>query len=226
VYNYSVQFFFSLSHWCRHFCDFCLILLHTRRALALHPSDATHRLHDRNEYWQFNKDCNIINGNFSTPRTLYETRHVEMSGCTKTEQLFWADASRKQVMSLENVTGDIKSLRFNAQHSSTLSSCENRSHFYVSHCTLHSLSKRVCLRFPYSTRWHRTRRFIALWKLTDSIHVEVFCRTVYHRFSSFLSASLYFIKIGAYLYRPRLCRDVVGWLSRACTVAKRCILGL
>ena len=136
MYNYSVQFFFSLSHWCRHFCDFCLILLHTRRALALHPSDATHRLHDRNEYWQFNKDCNIINGNFSTPRTLYETRHVEMSGCTKTEQLFWADASRKQVMSLENVTGDIKSLRFNAQHSSTLSSCENRSHFYVSHCTV------------------------------------------------------------------------------------------
>ena len=41
----------------------------------------------------------------------------------------------------------------------------------------------------------------------------------------FLSASLYFSKRGAYC--DRLCRDVVGrWLSRACTVAKRCILGL
>jgi len=41
---------------------------------------------------------------------------------------------------------------------------------------------------------------------------------------NFLSASLYFSKRGAYW--DRLCRDVVGWLSRACTVAKRCILGL
>ena len=46
----------------------------------------------------------------------------------------------------------------------------------------------------------------------------------------FLSASLYVSKRGAYW--DRLCRDVVGWLvvgrwlSRACTVAKRCILGL
>jgi len=40
---------------------------------------------------------------------------------------------------------------------------------------------------------------------------------------AFLSASLYFSKRGAYW--DRLCRDVVGWLSRACTVAKRCILG-
>ena len=40
-----------------------------------------------------------------------------------------------------------------------------------------------------------------------------------------LSASLYFSKRGAYW--DRLCRDVVGrWLSRACTVAKWCILGL
>ena len=39
-----------------------------------------------------------------------------------------------------------------------------------------------------------------------------------------LSTSLYFSKRGAYW--DRLCRDVVGWLSRACTVAKRCILGL
>ena len=48
-------------------------------------------------------------------------------------------------------------------------------------------------------------------------------------FSTLLSASLYFSKRGAYW--DRLCRDVVGrwlvgWLSRACTVAKRCILGL
>ena len=39
-----------------------------------------------------------------------------------------------------------------------------------------------------------------------------------------LSASLYVSKRGAYW--DRLCRDVVGWLSRVCTVAKRCILGL
>ena len=42
---------------------------------------------------------------------------------------------------------------------------------------------------------------------------------------AFLSASLYVSKRGAYWNRLRLCRDVVGWLSRACTVAKRCILG-
>ena len=46
--------------------------------------------------------------------------------------------------------------------------------------------------------------------------------------TTFLSASLYFSKRDAYW--DRLCRDVVGrwlvgWLSRACTVAKRCILG-
>jgi len=40
----------------------------------------------------------------------------------------------------------------------------------------------------------------------------------------FLSASLYVSKRGAYW--DRLCHDVVGRLSRACTVAKRCILGL
>ena len=46
-----------------------------------------------------------------------------------------------------------------------------------------------------------------------------------HGYKLFLSASLYFSKRGAYW--DRLCRDVVGrWLSRACTVAKRCILGL
>ena len=47
---------------------------------------------------------------------------------------------------------------------------------------------------------------------------------------TFLSTSLYVSKRGAYW--DRLCRDVVGrwlvgrWLSRACTVSKRCILGL
>ena len=47
--------------------------------------------------------------------------------------------------------------------------------------------------------------------------------------NQFLSASFYVSKRGAYW--DRLCRDIVGrwlvgWLSRACTVAKRCILGL
>ena len=48
--------------------------------------------------------------------------------------------------------------------------------------------------------------------------------TIWISLHQFLSASLYFSKRGAYW--DRLCRDVVGWLSRACTVAKRCILGL
>ena len=47
---------------------------------------------------------------------------------------------------------------------------------------------------------------------------------IYAPHSVLLSASLYVSKRGAYW--DRLCRDVVGWLSRACTVAKRCILGL
>ena len=57
---------------------------------------------------------------------------------------------------------------------------------------------------------------------------EYIVRSVLHM-QQLLSASLYFSKRGA--YSDRLCRDVVGrwslvgWLSRACTVAKRCILG-
>jgi len=60
------------------------------------------------------------------------------------------------------------------------------------------------------------------------------CSCAMHCKVSFLSASLYVSKRGAYW--DRLCRDVVGrwlvgwlvgrWLSHACTVAKRCILGL
>ena len=46
----------------------------------------------------------------------------------------------------------------------------------------------------------------------------------YKQLHIWLSASLYVSKRGAYW--DRMCRDVVGWLSRACTVAKRCILGL
>jgi len=58
---------------------------------------------------------------------------------------------------------------------------------------------------------------MAVWTDTDLI--------LRLHFISFLSASLYFSKRGAYW--DRLCRDVVGrWLSRACTVAKRYILGL
>jgi len=64
------------------------------------------------------------------------------------------------------------------------------------------------------------------WYLAD-IDISVSYRHFRYRF---LSASLYVSKRGAYW--DRLCRDVVGrwlvgrWLSRACTVAKRCILGL
>ena len=56
-------------------------------------------------------------------------------------------------------------------------------------------------------------------RIPSAILKIVFCHIL------FLSASLYVSKRGAYW--DRLCRDVVGrWLSRACTVAKRCILGL
>ena len=79
----------------------------------------------------------------------------------------------------------------------------------------------------------------------DAPPVVIHCRQVYrHVYHTdwlkryvicwlFLSTSLYVSKRGAYW--DRLCRDVVGWLvvgwlvgwlSRACTVAKRCILGL
>jgi len=65
----------------------------------------------------------------------------------------------------------------------------------------------------------------------DDIHIYIcvcvcvcVCVCILKCFVTFLSASLYFSKRGAYW--DRLCRDVVGWLSRACTVAKRCILGL
>ena len=58
-----------------------------------------------------------------------------------------------------------------------------------------------------------------------SIYCCIFCLLLVLYDVEFLSASLYFCKRGA--YSDRLCRDVVGrWLSRACTVAKRCILGL
>jgi len=57
---------------------------------------------------------------------------------------------------------------------------------------------------------------------------QTLARTARDALWRFLSALLYVSKRGAYW--DRLCRDVVGrlvrWLSRACTVAKRCILGL
>jgi len=77
--------------------------------------------------------------------------------------------------------------------------------------------------------------FISSWSLlfhkTETIELELVqlngnklvCDSRLH-FSQFLSASLYVSKRGTYW--DRLCRDVVGRLSRACTVAKRCILGL
>ena len=62
--------------------------------------------------------------------------------------------------------------------------------------------------------------------LLAHMHSHVICaQSCPSRWKSLLSASLYFSKRGAYW--DRLWRDVVGrWLSRACTVAKRCILGL
>ena len=69
-----------------------------------------------------------------------------------------------------------------------------------------------------------------MWRvdsLIDGVYIikANISRVKIRNFLWFLSASLYVSKRGA--YRDRLCRDVVGrWLSRSCTVAKRCILGL
>jgi len=67
---------------------------------------------------------------------------------------------------------------------------------------------------------------------TLCLHSEVW----FVRQRQFLSASLYFSKRGTYWHIPThtdlltqgcvVTSLVVGWLSRACTVAKRCILGL
>ena len=71
---------------------------------------------------------------------------------------------------------------------------------------------------------------LALYLPSASVSLVVMVLYMYSKknlvtsFLYFLSASLYFSKRGA--YSDRLCRDVVGWLSRACTVAKECILGL
>ena len=69
---------------------------------------------------------------------------------------------------------------------------------------------------------------------SEVLHADVhgldgqFYGTAVLRYGTFLSASLYFstvkealIEIGCVVTSL-----VVGWLSRACTVAKRCILGL
>ena len=84
------------------------------------------------------------------------------------------------------------------------------------------------------TSWndHDYKRWAIHFKSTVSttvIHLEKldplnwFISFIINNINQLLSASLYFSKRGAYW--DRLCRDV-GWLSRACTVAKRCILGL
>jgi len=70
--------------------------------------------------------------------------------------------------------------------------------------------------------WRDCVYFWALCSMYDSV-------AGFKKTCEFLSASLYVSKRGAYW--DRLCRDVVGWLvgrwsSRACTVAKRCIMGL
>ena len=60
-------------------------------------------------------------------------------------------------------------------------------------------------------------------RLPEHIRRQSTPATFRRHLKTFLSASL--SKRGAYW--DRLCRDVVGcWSSRACTVAKRCILGL
>ena len=91
---------------------------------------------------------------------------------------------------------------------------------------MHLIEVCVCL----STPWRDNYCKYLLGGYVDwtKISHEFTCQG--HLLRSFLIASLYFSKRGAYW--DRLCRDVVGhwlvgrWLSRACTVAKRCILGL
>ena len=91
-----------------------------------------------------------------------------------------------------------------------------------------------CTVWPQCTRVKTNQRPTtneALKKLNHT-HITFNCVMLFNY--CFLSASLYVSKRGAYW--DRLCRDVVGrWLvgwslvgchARACTVAKRCILGL
>ena len=73
------------------------------------------------------------------------------------------------------------------------------------------------------------KRLASVTRLPSAFYIVPHAGWNYGIVTPFLSASLYFSKRGAYW--DRLCRDVVGWslvgwLSRACTVAKRCILGL
>jgi len=74
-----------------------------------------------------------------------------------------------------------------------------------------------------------SKSFLVVGRCRDPPHVKMFpvpgatC-LLSSALHFLLSASLYVSKRGAYWDRLR--RDVVGWLSRACTVAKRCILGL
>ena len=88
--------------------------------------------------------------------------------------------------------------------------------------------------------WAYSEAYVDLRNATNIVELERFnddgilswymtYTTYIYRLLCFLNASLYVSKRGAYW--DRLCRDVVGrwlvgWLSRACTVAKRCILGL
>ena len=77
---------------------------------------------------------------------------------------------------------------------------------------------------PYLVSWGQpTWHGLGLTIADQSMKIPILVDSI------LLSASLYVSKRGAYW--DRLCRDVVGrwlvgWLSRACTVAKRCILGL
>ena len=89
------------------------------------------------------------------------------------------------------------------------------------HCLVSCTADSKGLNFP-CVKWEFLRQ------MGTAENFGTFCLKIAHcsmHCGTFLSASLYVSKRGAYW--DRLCRDVVGhWLSRACTVAKRCILGL
>ena len=101
-----------------------------------------------------------------------------------------------------------------------------------SHTHRTGLSRFFCccsIHLEHSTCWHSTVQKHSHFQMPLENPPKI--KSVQHYkiyVVSFLSASVYFSKRGAYW--DRLCRDVVGrWLSRSCTpctVAKRCILGL
>ena len=136
----------------------------------------------------------------------------------------------------------VQDCRSRRTHRMTLQQLQTRrSARYVQQLPLQTNTAHLlhCELAPYTQyKWYNIHNIYALF---SNLHIlpRPLSPISIHRFvhkqdcanSTFLSASLYVSKRGAYWYR--LCRDVVGrrwlvgrWLSRACTVAKRCILGL